>query len=59
MLTEGLDIIPVGSHLNQKLITFMEEDCVQVMFLFLLQKFTGSSASTTHHQVSLALTIDE
>lgn len=53
VLSVGLDFFLRECHMNQRSTTSMEGDYVLDMFLFLQQKFIGSSASTAHPQVFL------
>lgn len=54
MLSGDLDFIQTDNHSSQELTMSMEEVCALDMFLFLQQKFTGSSATTAHPQVQPA-----
>lgn len=51
----GLSFFPIVSYLDQDWITSMEGDSKQNMFLFLLQKYSGLSASGAHIQVNKLL----
>lgn len=51
VLSVGWDFIPRNSRMSRRSTTSMGGGYVLDMSLFLLQKFTGLSASTAHPQV--------